>query len=124
MDARVVATFHQDPYLSAHLQAFAASSPLPTAALEGAEHIICYANPAFCLLIGKSHQELIGKPFCSAAPAPDECRPLLDRVNETGQAEIYTQGRKTLSPIRCTGLTPCGRFAPRMAALSPSCFRF
>ena len=84
---------NQEPNLSAPLQALAASSPLPMAALERAEHIICHANPAFCLLIGRSHEELIGKPLSSVVPATDECLPLLDRVNETGQAEIYT-GKK------------------------------
>jgi PAS domain S-box-containing protein len=91
MDARVIANSNQEPNLSAAFQALAASSPLPMAALEGADHAICYANPAFCLLIGKGEQELIGKPVCDFVPARDECLPLLDRVNETGQPEIFTR---------------------------------
>jgi len=38
-------------------------SPLPTIAVAGARHIVCYVNPAFCGLSAKSDDKLIGNPF-------------------------------------------------------------
>jgi light-regulated signal transduction histidine kinase (bacteriophytochrome) len=63
---------------------------MPMAAVEGANHIVRYVNPAFCLLVGKRQEELIGNAFSSAAPAGDECLSLLDRVYQTRQAETHT----------------------------------
>ena len=62
---------------------------LPTAMLSGAQHIIRYGNPAFCQMVGKSADQLIGKPF-SEVVAGDVCRLLLDRVYLTGEVESYT----------------------------------
>ena len=67
-----------------------AASPFPIAAVEGGDHIVRYANPVFCQLTGKSIDELIGQPFSAIVPINDECLTLLDRVYETGQAEIFT----------------------------------
>ncbi len=70
--------------------AVAESSPMPMVAVEGAGHIVLYVNSVFCLLTGKSSEELIGRPFSGLVPTRDASLPLLDRVYWTGQAEIYT----------------------------------
>jgi PAS domain-containing protein len=44
------------------------TSPLPMAALAGFNHILRYANSAFCRLACKTKDELIGKPFVEALP--------------------------------------------------------
>ena len=41
-------------------------SPLPMAAVEGMKHIVRHVNPAFCRLVGKKREELIGSPFALA----------------------------------------------------------
>ena len=38
-------------------------SPMPTAELEGAGHVLRYVNSAFCRLVGKAKAALIGTPF-------------------------------------------------------------
>jgi two-component system, NtrC family, sensor kinase len=65
------------------------ASPMPMAELEGANHIIRYANPAFCLLAGKTEAELLGRDFSAVTPVGKECLTLLQRVYRTGLSEIY-----------------------------------
>lgn len=67
-------------------------SPLPVAAAEGLTHIVRYVNPAFCRLVGKANEELIGSPFALAIPEGEEngCLSLLDRVYHTGEAETLS----------------------------------
>ena len=62
-------------------------SPLPMATVEGAMHILCYANPAFCRLIGKTRDELAGRPLREMLPEMVECPAALDRVYRTGEFE-------------------------------------
>jgi two-component sensor histidine kinase len=57
------------------------------ATLEGATHIVRYVNPAFCRLVDKTRDELVGKPFCEMSPETDECLAPLDRVFRTGESE-------------------------------------
>ena len=52
--------------------------------LLGESHVVRYANPAFCKLINKPRDEVIGKPFDNLLPPADECLELLDRVFRTG----------------------------------------
>lgn len=61
------------------------------AAVEGTEHVVRYVNPAFCLLVGKDSEELIGIPFARAVPAGEACLPLLDRAHGTGEPQIHTE---------------------------------
>ena len=68
----------------------AETSPMPMAGVEGAGHIVGYVNPAFCLLTGKTREELIGNAFSGAVPTGKECLSLLGRVYQTGKAEIHT----------------------------------
>lgn len=71
-------------------RSIAEASPMPMAAVEGDKHIIRYVNAAFCLLAGKSREELTGTLFSSPMQADDEFLSLLDRVYQTGRAEAYT----------------------------------
>jgi two-component sensor histidine kinase len=66
-------------------------SPLPIAVVEGATHIVCYVNPAFCRLTNKASDQLVGTPFCAMLPETDECLALLHRILRTGQPETYTK---------------------------------
>jgi len=71
------------------------SSPMAMAGLCGSLHTLCYVNLAFCLLTGKSKDELIGTAFCEVTPVTNECALLLDRVVKTGLADSYTGKEKT-----------------------------
>lgn len=68
-------------------------SPQPMVAVEGATHIIRYANPAFRHLLGKEEQHLIGRLFKEAVPEglANGCGPLLDRVFATGAPELLAE---------------------------------
>lgn len=66
-------------------------SPLPMATLEGTSNILRYCNPAFCVLVGKSIEQLIGKPLNHVLPNKDQCLTLLERVFRTKVAESYTE---------------------------------
>ncbi|HEY5215088.1 MAG TPA: hypothetical protein VIJ38_18915, partial [Acidobacteriaceae bacterium] len=66
------------------------ASPMPMAGLCGSLHTLRYVNLAFCLLTGKSKDELIGMAFSSVAHCSDECMILLDRVAQTGIADRHT----------------------------------
>lgn len=66
-------------------------APLPMARVEGATHIVRYANPAFCRLVGKVRDELVGKPFGEILPEADGCQALLTRVYRTGKFASRTE---------------------------------
>jgi two-component system NtrC family sensor kinase len=70
-------------------RAVADASPMAMAGLDGSLHTIRYVNLAFCLLSGKSKDELIGTAFCGATPDANECMLLLDRVAKTGLADSH-----------------------------------
>lgn len=67
------------------------SSPVPMAELEGASHIVRYANPAFCRLMGKPREVLTGAALETTAGG-DSRKCVLDRVLQTGHAETHTEG--------------------------------
>ena len=66
-------------------------SSLPIAALEGALHIMRHVTPSFCNLVGKTKEDLLGKPFAEAAPAASGWLACLDRVYLTGESETYSE---------------------------------
>ena len=84
-------TPRQPPDLSSLCVAIVEHSPLPMATLEGASHVVCYVNPAFCRLMDKPTEQLVGKPFREILPANDHCLTLLDRVYRTGKPGSYTE---------------------------------
>lgn len=67
------------------------SAPLPMVAVEGSGHRVRFVNSAFCRLVGKSAEQLIGKPFFDLLPEKDECVKLLNRVFRTGKSENHTE---------------------------------
>jgi signal transduction histidine kinase len=66
-------------------------APLPIATVEGATHIVRYVNPAFCRLMEKPKEELLGKPISQLLPKKDECVTLLDRVFRTKKPESHIE---------------------------------
>ncbi|HET6407660.1 MAG TPA: PAS domain-containing protein [Chthoniobacteraceae bacterium] len=66
-------------------------APLPIATVEGATHIVRYANPAFCRLMDEPLEKLIGKPLSELLPEKDECIALLDRVFRARRAENHIE---------------------------------
>ena len=82
---------HQPPDLSSLCLAITEHAPLPMAMVEGASHIVRYVNSAFCRLLDKPSEQLIGMPFCEMLPERDECVTLLNRVFLTGKPESHTE---------------------------------
>jgi len=66
-------------------------APLPSVEVQGSTHVVSYVNPAFCSLIGKTKDQLMGLPFAEIVPAGDECVAILDAVYQTGQARTHAQ---------------------------------
>lgn len=90
-------------------------APWAVTELSGETHVVRYANPAFCRLIGKAHDDVIGRPFDGLAPRTDTCLALLDRVYSSGTAVSYTAEEQatdcplffsyTLWPVMADGRT-------------------
>jgi signal transduction histidine kinase len=59
--------------------------------VEGREHVVCFVNMAFCRLLGKRREELIGQRFQSIVFNGTRCVELLDRVYRTGEAETHAE---------------------------------
>jgi two-component system NtrC family sensor kinase len=78
------------------------TSPMPIVVIEDAQHTISYVNPAFCSLVGKSKDELMGENFSSIPMVGDQCSLLLDRVYRTGQAETHTVQERFASYPLCS----------------------
>jgi two-component sensor histidine kinase len=64
-------------------------APWAVTELAGDEHLVRYANPAFCRLLNKAPDEVIGVPFEGLLPPSDECVKRLTKVYRTGVAESY-----------------------------------
>jgi two-component system, NtrC family, sensor kinase len=90
MATEQVGNAEQQTDLPTLCRAVADASPMPMAGLGGCLHTLRYVNLAFCLLTGKSKDELIGTAFCDITPGMNECMLLLDRVAKTGLADSHT----------------------------------
>jgi two-component system, NtrC family, sensor kinase len=100
MATETVDSAEQEMDLPTLCRAVADASPMPMAGLDGSGHTLRYVNLAFCLLTGKSKDELIGTAFCSIAPWANECMLLLDRVAKTGLADSHTgQDHTSIHPL-------------------------
>lgn len=64
-------------------------APVPMVEVEGPSHVVCYVNQAFCKLLHKTREELIGKSFCEIVRNGDACSALLDRIYETGEYQTH-----------------------------------
>ncbi|MGZ4973101.1 MAG: ATP-binding protein [Limisphaerales bacterium] len=91
MKAELTQSLDQRLELSHLCLAATEHAPLPMAVVDGATHIVRYANPAFCGLMEKPLEYLVGKSFHDLAPANDVCVKLLDHVLETGKSEVHTE---------------------------------
>jgi two-component system, NtrC family, sensor kinase len=81
--------------------AVAEASPYPVAAVVGTGHIVQYVNPAFCLLVDKPREELIGNAFLDVVAAGEVCMTLLDKVTQTGKAETHDGQKGSVeNPLR------------------------
>jgi two-component sensor histidine kinase len=89
--------------------------PFPLATVEGEAHIVRYVNPAFCELIGKASDEVMGKPFAELLPADDECLALLDSVFRTGGPAVH-KGQK---PVGQRPVVPFFTMWPMIADQRP-----
>lgn len=69
---------HMTPDLSSLSRQLTDLSPLPMAAVEGDGHVVRYANPAFCRLVGKDCDKIVGRRFGEVVPAGEE----FDRMQE------------------------------------------
>lgn len=47
-------------------------------------------NPAFCRLLGKTEEEMLGLPLAALMPENDQCMNLLAQVYRSGSSETYT----------------------------------
>jgi signal transduction histidine kinase len=93
------------PGLSSLCLAILDRSPLPMAAVQGPNHIICYANPAFCQLASKSGAQLLAKSFCEIFPERKECIAQMASVLRTGKPETQTQSGTSNSHSNFWSLT-------------------
>jgi PAS domain S-box-containing protein len=66
-------------------------APLPMATVEGATLVVRYVNPAFCHLLGKSTEQLVGRPLSELLPNKDKCIPLIERVFRSGKPINHTE---------------------------------
>ncbi|MFZ1686411.1 MAG: PAS domain S-box protein [Flavobacteriales bacterium] len=71
------------------LQAVMENAPLPMAQVEGPDHLVWSINPAFCRMLQRSAEELIGRPFENLFPQSLRSLALLDRVLRTGEGEAH-----------------------------------
>jgi signal transduction histidine kinase/CheY-like chemotaxis protein len=62
---------------------------LPMVGVEGTRHLVSSVNAAFCRLLHKTAEELIGKPLSQIVRNGEKCEAVLDRVYETGESEIH-----------------------------------
>lgn len=81
----------QPPNWSGFGLAFTEHAPLPLAAVSGAGHIVRSVNSAFCRLLDRPKEQLIGKPFGELLPGKDKCVALLDSVFRTGKPEHHAE---------------------------------
>lgn len=86
-------------------------SPLPMVTVDGATHIVRYANSVFCRLAGKTSDELVGTSFCAMLPDPGECMAMMDRIVRTAQPESYIK----LSPEESDPVISCYAMWPVVA---------
>ena len=64
-------------------------APLPMVELEGPGHVVCFVNPAFCALLGRKQEDLLGQSFSDLVYNGPECVELLGRMDVTGKPETH-----------------------------------
>jgi PAS domain S-box-containing protein len=66
-------------------------APLPMATVEGESHIVRYANTAFCRILDKRREDIVGNPFAELVSDNGGCLKQLDRVYRTGKPASHTE---------------------------------
>jgi signal transduction histidine kinase len=61
------------------------------ATVEEGSHIVRYANPAFCRLLDKPREQIVGMPFHEMLPEKDAISALLNRVFLTGEPASHSE---------------------------------
>ncbi|MEI7774142.1 MAG: PAS domain-containing sensor histidine kinase [Verrucomicrobiota bacterium] len=93
-----------------HCLAFAQFAPQGFALVEGESLVVLYVNSAFCRLLQKPVEELVGKRFEELFAENNRCARAFDRVHSTGRPERHVEVRGSeVHPIywSCT-LWPVG----------------
>lgn len=90
-------------------------APWAVTEVSGEAHVLRYANSAFCRLMDKARDEVIGRPLDKLLPPADQCLALVDRVFRTGAAASFTAEEQAapfpllfsynLWPVRADGRT-------------------
>ncbi|MBK8500119.1 MAG: response regulator [Flavobacteriales bacterium] len=75
-------------------QAVMDHAPWPMVEVEGATHVVLTVNPAFCKLLNKQDQDLLGKPLAQLVPRDKSILPLLERVSRTGVAAAHIEAER------------------------------
>ncbi|HEX2815573.1 MAG TPA: PAS domain-containing protein, partial [Phenylobacterium sp.] len=70
-------------------------APAPMATVEGATHRVTDINAAFCRLIGKARDEVVGRTFGELLPDNDEGLALLDHVYHTGDPVSHMEQQRS-----------------------------
>jgi len=81
----------------------------PMAIAEGARHIVCYVNSAFCSLAGRNKEEMIGKPIADILPEETKVSCFLTGSIAPGKSNL-TWSRKKPIPSLSTGLMRSGPY--------------
>ena len=68
------------------------SAHLPLAVMEGSEQNVCYVNAAFCHLVHKNREDIIGKSFSRLLPSGDSCLLQLGQVLLDGKVVSHAEG--------------------------------
>lgn len=72
----------------------------PMAIIEGPMHWVMNVNPAFCRLVNKAREDIVGKSLGAFLPENDECLALLDTVYHSGEpAPLPGQIHGNLHPV-------------------------
>ena len=82
---------HQSAVLAGISLAITQYAPLPMATVKGMHHIVRYANPDFCRLLGKPLEDIVGKQFAELVPNKDDCLRRLDWVFRVGKPANHTE---------------------------------
>jgi signal transduction histidine kinase len=86
---RKISKTHPTPSVQSRAAPIIERAPLPIVEVQGKAHFVSYVNSAFCILVGKTRGELIGKSFAEIVCGGDQCLPILDRVYQTGEAATH-----------------------------------
>jgi len=93
-NGRRIPTFEQTSSDSTLIE----SAPFAMALVEGVAHIIRQANPAFCHLLAKNREEIIGRCSCEMLPGKEEITEAIDRVLRTAKPETCTERETSAGP--------------------------